>query len=851
MNIYQDIEKVLSNTEYAILHGWHSLPDHHDSDLDISIKPEDLDKLEKSLFDFRSGKLVQMFQHESSCFYFILSYRNGGGTRFLQVDVATDYRRNGLTFFSTEKLNGGRQKWKDFWVVTPETELAYLLVKKTLKGETPGHQKSRLKYLIKELGEETSTGISKDLFGSEYGRAIITWIRDDNWVLHESSLHELKKALVKQTIKKNPLNPIKYRLSDAKRIIKRWLIPTGLFIVVLGPDGAGKSTLITELEKNMAGAFRREAVFHLRPGLFGKRGDGSPVTDPHSTPPRSYTTSTIKLAYYIADYFLGYVLKLYPKLAKSTLVIFDRYYDDLLVDPIRYRYGGSARLAELGDRLVPSPDLLFVLDAPEDVLLERKEEVGRSELTRQRRAYLETAAKLSNAYILDAARSPAEITEDVSEITTDYMHERYMSRRDLYFPDNGSDNTFDWLTSVISADPLNYSFTTGKEKSSSDGSERSTYYEFRYLPVKGGRGYLLPAGRKHAPNALKLYNARTRKARALKLCIGASYACGLSGHVMKTVRLAAPSDINAEDAGDTVLFEHLKELLGIQNPDFAVSLGTPGPDRKPVIQIQNSDGLAVGYAKVGWNKATKTGVKNEAVTIKNISEVSFKSFEIPRLIHAGDWSGRYVTILSSPEGKVVQAPGTLCSEYTHVVNELANFNCVRLRLKESPFWFAVTNRVKNISSRYFRNILEHKTIPVIEDMLADKPLPFHLSHGDFTPWNAYFKNGRLFLYDWEHSSPDSPVGWDLFHFLFQTKLFLENKTAYELYKTVPVGTFKGPAREYWEKIGADEDTAGILFLLYVTGRLAFEASCDVLSFERLNVLAKVILLTLNDQMEKS
>jgi len=849
MNIYNDIEKVLSKTEYAVLHGWQSLPDHHDSDLDISINPDDLGVLEKSLVDFSSGKLVQMLQHESSCFYFILAHKNGDGTKFVQVDAATDYRRNGLTFFPAEKLNGGRKKWKDFWVAAPETELAYLLVKKTLKGETPEHQKSRIKGLIAELGDETSVDMGKGLFGSELGPDVITWIKDDNWALQESKLPELKKALFKQTVRKDPLNPLKYWINETKRIIKRWLMPTGVFIVVLGPDGAGKSTLIAKLEADMAGAFRREAVYHLRPGLLGKRGDGSPVTDPHGTPPRSYTTSTIKLAYYLADYFLGYVLKIYPKLARSTMVVFDRYYDDLLVDPVRYRYGGSARLAELGSNLVPGPDLLFVLDAPEDVLLERKEEVGRAELTRQRRAYLETAAKLSGAYVLDGARSPAEITDDVSEITTDYLHGRYMSRRELYFPDNGSDSVFDWLTSVISDDPLNYRFIPENKESSPDSSGRSAYYEFRYLPVKGGRGYLLPAEGKHASNALKLYNARTRKARALKFFIGASYSFGMSGRLMKTVRFAVPSGVNSEDAEEMILFDYLKERLGIHNPDFAVSLGTPGSDRKPVIQIQDGAGVVAGYAKVGWNEATNGRMKNEADTLRRFAAESFDNFNIPEVMDAGDWRGRYVTVLSPPEGELGGAPEALSETYVSVLKELAGYNLTAHRLKESPFWAAAKKKLKAVSSNYYRNILEQKVVPLVEGKYGDRVLPFHQSHGDFAPWNAYLADGRLFLYDWEHSSPYSPAGRDLFHFITQTNFLLENKNSYELYKSALNETYNDLAGGYWEKIEADKNTAKILFLLYLTERLVSEASDGAQNLESMNRLSKVVLLILDDGVE--
>ena len=59
--------------KYCILHGWQFLPDHLPSDLDIAVNLKDLDTLEKTLFRHKNGRLVQLLQHESSCFYFVIA----------------------------------------------------------------------------------------------------------------------------------------------------------------------------------------------------------------------------------------------------------------------------------------------------------------------------------------------------------------------------------------------------------------------------------------------------------------------------------------------------------------------------------------------------------------------------------------------------------------------------------------------------------------------------------------------------------------------------------------------------------------------------------------------------------
>ena len=387
MNDYTEIGEILKKTEYSVLHGWQDLPHNHSSDLDIVVSPEHLNVLEKSLRNFKDGKLVQLIQHESSGFFFVLSQRNGNGLEFLKVDAATDYRRNGYTFFSAEQFTRKRYKVDLFWVASPSMEFPYLLVKKILKGDTPEHQKIRFYELVSDLGIKKSKRIAASLFGKRLGYKLVSWIYANEWDIIDNRLPTLRRALVWHVIKRNPFNPLIYWIMELKRVLLRFLYPTGLFVVVLGPDGSGKTTLIENIQKELGDAFRRTDVFHLRPSIFGRRDSGQPVTNPHGKPPRSALLSAFKVLYYLSDYVLGYLLSVRTKLVKSSLLIFDRYYDDLLVDPRRYRYGGGKGLLRFLRKFVPKPDLLLVLDVPENDLLSRKQEVSKEELTRQKVAY--------------------------------------------------------------------------------------------------------------------------------------------------------------------------------------------------------------------------------------------------------------------------------------------------------------------------------------------------------------------------------------------------------------------------------------------------------------------------------
>jgi hypothetical protein len=101
--------------------------------------------LETSLLNLRDARLVNLLQHESTCYYFVLALQEKGQLRFLQMDAAVDYRRNGLVWFSAEELLDDRRRWKDFWVASPEVEFKYLLVKKYSKGRFQNDQQQDLR----------------------------------------------------------------------------------------------------------------------------------------------------------------------------------------------------------------------------------------------------------------------------------------------------------------------------------------------------------------------------------------------------------------------------------------------------------------------------------------------------------------------------------------------------------------------------------------------------------------------------------------------------------------------------------------------------------------------------------
>jgi thymidylate kinase len=794
----------LDGREYCVLHGWQSLHEGPTSDVDIVVAERDLSALERALRRDCGVKIAQVIRYEGGCGFFFVAVRESDGEpEFTQIDAATGYSRDGRILLDSCELLEGRWKYNGMWVVRPESEFAYLLIKKICKRNFPMHQKERLAELREALGD-TAVRIAEDVLGHESAPDVVDSIVESNWSALESRLDELHRRLLRRASHRHRWNAVRYWMAEVRRGIWRWRNPTGLMLAILGPDGSGKSTLIESLESKARPLFwRKAALFHFRPDVLGTTKNRGPVLQPHLQPPRNALSSVLKLAYYAADFCAGYLKTIRPGLIRSRLMIFDRYYHDILVDQRRYRYSGPMRLARLVASLIPQPDMFLIVDASEETIRKRKQELPLEELRCQRIAYRHLAATLPNAILLDGSTTPAEVARQACRHIIDKMAGRYQHRRKTWFRDDRVE-TLQWLSLALSQEDDGYiSISPTRTR------ERDSFLWFR---LADGRSYLLPADSSSAARAgLDLYRPQRLKSLVAKAALGATLKTG-------TARLFL-SEVRAADHGSGGLahgiFDHLRGL--VDTPlRCAVSLGTPGPHCKPVIQLMHDDGRPFAFAKVGWNDETNELIRNEAETYRRLSRLKFVSFEHPEIVHADRWGAHFVTIQSGPGSGITASSPSSVEPYVRAVSELSEGRTVRMRLRESEFGRSLAKQMETgTGGNHGWMICE--SIRVALALIGDRQLPFHPAHGDLAPWNACMAANSLYLFDWEYSRWNSPAGWDLFHFYVQTRSRLARRSPIEIIEGF--ARFAESVKSYLRRVDLDDDLLKPLFLLYIAERL--------------------------------
>jgi thymidylate kinase len=347
-------------------------------------------------------RLCQSLRHDFGSWYWILE-KDGA---VLAIDVLDDEAGLGRDGFPTSLAFNTSGAW-----APPPVRAAYLTTKRLRKRNASPEEWSRIRALA-DVDQTTFLESLKTMFPGRVAQRLADSVIRGGPPTQRLGADARRSQVVHRF--RSPRRAWSAVVKGTTRVAGRLTHPTGMVVLVVGPDGSGKSSLADSLGDACAGLFRRQTLVHWRPGFLPRLGalvgnqKGDP-SDPHGRSLHSGIVSLAVLAYYWMDFLLGGWLKLWPQRARTGLVVLERGWWDMAVDPARYRINiGVGPVQWLGSLLI-KPDLVLFLHAPTDVLLSRKIELPAGELERQNRAWPQILPKSVECQMIDASDSLEDV----------------------------------------------------------------------------------------------------------------------------------------------------------------------------------------------------------------------------------------------------------------------------------------------------------------------------------------------------------------------------------------------------------------------------------------------------------
>ena len=224
-------------------------------------------------------------------------------------------------------------------------------------------------------------------------------------------------------------------------------------VALIGPDGAGKTTISRRLEgmlprpvKYLYMGVNLDSSNMMLPTSQAlralKRALGAPpdVAGPPDSrrvkpPPKSVVKRTLagvksilRLINQLSEEWFRQGLAWYYQ-RRGDIVLFDRhYFSDYYAYDIANRRGGLPLARRIHgfvlQHIYPRPDLVIYLDAPAEVLYERKGEGTLVTLERRRKEYLQIRNLVKHFVVVDASQPLDDVVRAVTEVISNYYRDK-------------------------------------------------------------------------------------------------------------------------------------------------------------------------------------------------------------------------------------------------------------------------------------------------------------------------------------------------------------------------------------------------------------------------------------------
>ncbi|MEH2537178.1 hypothetical protein V1287_001112 [Bradyrhizobium sp. AZCC 1699] len=351
LGVFETLDR--AEIPYCVLHGYERYPQRITSDVDCMISAS-----------VHPGQLAALF-HESRgisidadlvCFreyYFVLAGRNADlSPSYLVLDLSIDYELGGLRFYNGREVIESRRRHSRFWIPAPPVEFGCYLVRKIAKAQLNDTQGRRLSTVY----AQDPTGCQQHaarFWGARNTALIVSAASSGDWTPVRRCLSWLGAEMRMRAMLREPRRSIGNWSRRMGHQIRSGLWPEGgLSVIFLGPDGAGKSSVIKLCASRFGRCLRSNDVPLLCAWLT--------QSVPPPLGPNSTTRCSSAIAHDIGHAGAVLLAGVLPRLLPSgDSFCVGTLYPRLARPPSRRCSRGSQALSLWRPDLVAAPDLAF------------------------------------------------------------------------------------------------------------------------------------------------------------------------------------------------------------------------------------------------------------------------------------------------------------------------------------------------------------------------------------------------------------------------------------------------------------------------------------------------------------
>ncbi len=776
--IFAELER--DGVEFALIHGedgeWPSVA----SDVDIAFgapPPAVIEPILQKMSQAGMLSIIHRLHYDVPHAYYYTLQIFGQPTHFLHLDCLYDPLGINRYRLPTSMLLKDAAA-SEFGRHTGKHEKAiYLLLKRAIKGKISEQGLVVLRNQFNDVSDNLWPEL-ENWFGPDARPQIERLLRSDSPIQAESQLAALSKKASARFRRHHPLRYSVALLLDLWRKARRFIQPTGFFVVLLGPDGSGKSTVAGLVLGQLESAFRRTWRFHWRPNLLPRLRRSTEETYLADSVPAEVSKygsviSLIRFFYYWLDFVIGYWLVIYPKKAQTTLIVGERYFPDVLVHPERYGFDVPNWLMRVAAKWVPSPDLLILLKDKPEVIHARKSELSPAKIAAQFAAYEQELPYWGKTAVVETFGGAESVQSRVSDLILKECARRTQHR---LAPWNSS---LQWR-----AFPSAKSVKVWVNEKDTLRNSSGLYHPYS--------GTLRTA--KHVinllPSALQRQLFRDRPNPDME---------------QRLVRLT----------------QAIRRSLRDENLLVSFLSGTPGPHQKLTAQVSDGSSI-VGYVKIGKDGIVGNLLRHEADVLNGLRRHPSLAAHVPKVIALEQDQEDVLLSLSCPAKPAKKRFHHADSKDDQFLSTLAALGASKVSIAQVFDEIGLNTylslvRVNNATGA----AILQQAMAFGAEHFAKHKVAMTPCHGDYAPWNTLeLDDGNLFIIDWEYANQRAPALTDLFHCIFMPARYARHLPPREIVNKL-LGLATNPTLSSTiTASGVSKAEVPVYVLLYLLGQLA-------------------------------